>query len=187
MWEHWITNYGFIALFLGAMLEGEAVLILAGYSVARGYLPPLPTFFVAVAGAATADSFYFWLGRRFGAKLIRSFRRLRPLRARATLFVRRKGHAAVFLARFAYGLRFVLPTIMGAIRIRPGIFHPFALLAAFCFAALYLTIGYVFGQAIEEFLIRVHGWETAFFTGMLILGVLALVVRQWRLYHSSPE
>jgi membrane protein DedA with SNARE-associated domain len=187
MWEQWITTYGYFALFLGAMVEGEAVLILAGYSIARGYLHPLPTYLVAVAGAGVADAFYFWIGRSFGARLVRSFPRMRPLRARATLFMRRNGHTAAFLVRFAYGLRMVLPTMIGALRMRPAIFHIFASIAALCFAAIYLGIGYLFGQAIERLLIRVTGWETVLVVGVLIAGALAVAIREWRLYHNSPE
>lgn len=187
MWENWITNYGYVALFLGAMIEGEAVLILAGYSLARGYLAPLPTYLVAVAGAAVADALYFWLGRLAGARLIRSFPRLRPLRARATLIVRRNGHTAAFLTRFAYGLRLVLPMMIGALRMRPVIFHIFAGIAALCFAALYLGSGYLFGQAIGRLLARVSGWETIIVVGVLALGAVILAIREWRLYHAKPE
>lgn len=187
MWEHWITTYGYFALFAGAMLEGEAVLILAGYSVARGYLDPVTAYLVAVSGAATADAGYFWLGRRFGGRLIRSFPRLRPIRARATLLMRRNGHTAAFLARFAYGLRLVLPIMIGALRMRPAIFHIFAGIAAVCFGGVYLGIGYLFGEAIERFLVQVTGRETALILGVLAIGLLLVVVRQWRLYHAESE
>jgi membrane protein DedA with SNARE-associated domain len=188
MWEHWIATYGYFALFLGTMLEGEAVLIIAGYSLARGYLDPAPTYLVAVSAAATADAMYFWLGRSFGARMVRAFPRLRPLRARATLFVRRNGHTAAFLSRFAYGLRLVLPMMIGALRMRPAIFHIFAALAAVCFAAVYLCVGYLFGQAIATLIGRVSAWETAIVVGVLLLGILAVAYRDWRIYRSDrPE
>jgi membrane protein DedA with SNARE-associated domain len=185
MWANWIASYGYLALFLGTMLEGEAVLIIAGYSLARGYLDPVPTYLVAVCGAATADATYFWLGRSFGARMVRAFPRLRPLRARATLFVRRNGHTAAFLSRFAYGLRLVLPMMIGALRMRPAIFHIFAALGAICFAAVYLCVGYLFGQAIATLIGRVSAWETAIVVGVLLLGVLAVAYRDWRIYHSD--
>lgn len=185
MWESWIQSYGYFALFLGAMLEGEAVLIVAGYTLSRGYLDPIPAFLVAAAGATVGDGLYFWIGRRFGARLIRGRPKLRPLRARATLLIRRRGHSAAFLQRFAYGLRMVLLVVLGAVRMRPLTFHLFDALSALCFAALYLTLGYLFGQAIQEFLGRVGPWETALIVGVLVLGAVTWALREWWLSRAK--
>ena len=42
-----ISRYGLLAVFLGCLLEGETLLLLAGYVAHRGYLD-----FAAVAGVA---------------------------------------------------------------------------------------------------------------------------------------
>lgn len=187
MWEQWITRYGYLALFLGTMVEGEAVLIVAGYAIARGYLDPLPTYLVAVAGGMTADTAYFWLGRSFGAKLVRSHPRFRPLRARATLFLRRRGHSAAFLTRFAYGLRIVLPIMIGALRMRPGVYHLFDALGALTFAATYLLAGALFGPVLAALAARVGAREGLLLAGTLALGLVALAVRQWRIYRAARQ
>jgi membrane protein DedA with SNARE-associated domain len=65
-----IAQFGYIAVFLGTVFEGEAVLLLAGYSAHRGYLDFAPVVAVAMSGAVLGDLTLFWLGRRHGQRLI---------------------------------------------------------------------------------------------------------------------
>ncbi len=61
MWAPYIQTYGYWAVLLGSILEGETILILAGYSIHRGYLDFLPTLLLAVAGGWLGDLFYLSL------------------------------------------------------------------------------------------------------------------------------
>ena len=51
-----IAQYGYAAVFLGALFEGESVLLLAGYAAHRGYLDFAALTGVAGIGAMTGDS-----------------------------------------------------------------------------------------------------------------------------------
>jgi membrane protein DedA with SNARE-associated domain len=187
-WGSWIEQYGYAAVFAGGLLEGETVMVLAGYSISRGYLAPVPTFLLATLGAALGDFVYYWLGRRYGGRLIRQWRFLRPLRARATLVLRRWGGTTAFLTRFAYGLRIILPMSLGAARLRLVIFLAYNWAAAACFSALYLTLGYLFGAAVQEWLDRVRPYERWILLSVIVLGALIWAVREWRLYRAPlPE
>jgi membrane protein DedA with SNARE-associated domain len=186
MWESWIQNYGYIAVFFGSVLEGETVLILAGYSMSRGYLDPVPTFLLAVAGGTAGDSLYFWLGRRFGARLLRSLAVPRPYRARAKMVLRRWGRQAAFTTRFAYGLRLALPMLIGAARMPALLFHTFNLIAATLFAVLYLGLGFMFGEAVQEILGRVRPYEHRILLSVICLGAIIWIIREYRLLRSAP-
>lgn len=187
MWETWIERYGYWAVLLGGVLEGEVVFILAGYALSRDYLEPLPTLLLGAVGGTLGDSLYFWIGRAYGARLLKSWRSLRPLRARAILLLRRRGRATALLVRFAYGLRVALPIAIGAARIRPSTFHPYNALGALCFTALYLGLGAGFGAVVQEVLGRVGPWEPRIVAGVLLLGALVWLLREWRLYHSADD
>lgn len=184
----WIEQYGYWAVFFGVVLEGEVALILAGYTLSRGYLNALPVFLLAVAGGTAGDSLYYLLGRHYGGRLIRRFPRLRRLRARAVLLVRRWGRSAAFLTRFAYGLRSALPMTIGAARMPPRVFVPFNVAGALVFALVYLSLGYLFGEAIEELLGRVRPYEKWILLGILGAGALFWAVREWRIFRApDPE
>jgi membrane protein DedA with SNARE-associated domain len=183
----WIESYGYWAVFFGGMLEGETVLILAGYSISRGYLDPLPTLLLAAAGGATGDFIYYSIGRRYGPTLIRRFPPLRRLRARAVLFVRRWGRQTAFLTRFIYGMRIILPMSMGSARFRPSVFIPYNVMGALSFAALYLTLGFLFGQTVQEMLGRVRPYERWILLALVLLGAIIWGIREWRLYRGTGE
>lgn len=187
MWVGWIEQYGYLAVFFGMVVEGEIALVLAGYTLSRGYLEPLPVFLLAIAGGTAGDTMYYLLGRHFGGRLIRRFPRLRRLRARAVLLVRRWGRSAAFLTRFAYGLRTVLPMTIGAARMPPRIFLPFNLAGSLTFALVYLTLGYLFGEAIEELLGRVKPYEKWILIGILAMGAIVWAVREWRIFRTPEE
>ena len=55
-----IATYGYYAVFLGAFIEGETVLILAGIAAHRGYLDLTTVIGVAFAGG--------WLGDHIGLR-----------------------------------------------------------------------------------------------------------------------
>lgn len=181
----WIEQYGYWAVLLGALLEGETVMILAGYAISRGYLDPFPTLLLATFGGSTADSLYYWIGRLHGPALIRRFPPLRRLRARAVLYVRRWGRQTAFLTRFIYGMRIVLPMSMGAARFRPRIFHLFNALGAISFAVFYLTLGYLFGETVQDLIGWVRPYELWIVAAVILLGAIIWGVREWRLYHSD--
>lgn len=189
MESSWIETYGLPAVFVGALIEGEAVFIAAGYALSQGYLPMGPTVGLAVVGATLGDHFCFVMGRVWGDRLVQRYGWMRPVRARATRLMRRWGPAAAFATRFAYGLRAVLPLTIGASRFPATTFTPFNILGSLAFAGLYLSLGYFFGEAVEEFLGRTSKVQIYILLGILSLGTVLWVVREWRVFHSeaAPE
>lgn len=183
----WIEKYGYLAVLLGALLEGETAFVLAGYAASRGYLELVPTYLTAVAGGMIADSTYYLIGRLNGRRLIRAFPSLRKPRARAVLLLRRWGRATAFLARFAYGLRIVLALSMGAAHMRVRTFFIFNMLGSLCFAALYLALGYLFGETVEELIRRVRPYDEWIIGGVVLAGAAIWAAREWKIFHPKPE
>ena len=183
----WIEKYGYLAVLAGALLEGETAFVLAGYAASRGYLELLPTYLTAVLGGMLADSTYYFIGRRSGRRLIRAYPSLRKPRARAVLLLRRWGRATAFLARSAYGLRIVLALSMGAAHMRFRTFATFNLLGSLCFAAIYLALGYLFGETVEELIRRVRPYDEWIIGGLVAAGAAVWAAREWKIFHPKPE
>ena len=68
--ESFIQSYGYGALFLGTLLEGETALILAGLTAHMGLMKLPLVILVALLGSFLGDQFFFFLGRRKGAALL---------------------------------------------------------------------------------------------------------------------
>ena len=63
--EHWIAQYGLIAVFLGCLLEGETAALLGGFFAHQQAFALWQTVLAAFCGATLGDTGFFLLGRRF--------------------------------------------------------------------------------------------------------------------------
>ncbi len=68
-----ISQYGYAALVIGSLAEGETVTLLGGVAAHQGLLKfPLVVLSVALGGMI-GDQVLYLCGRRFGGKLLRRF------------------------------------------------------------------------------------------------------------------
>lgn len=169
-----IESHGYWVLAVGCLLEGETILVLAGFAVHRGYLNPFAVLSIASVAGFLGDQFYFWLGRRHGAAVLRRWPSVALQADRIHRFIERY-HAAVIIGlRFAYGLRIAGPVLIG---MSPFPWRRFGLLnalGAVLWACLVAGIGWVFGQAAEVALGELKHIEI-----WLMLGVVGLGVAAW--------
>src|SRR5258706_12995342 len=68
-----IDSYGYATVLAGAFLEGETILALAGLAAYRGYLDIGVVIALAMTAGFLGDQFYFFLGRRHGARILARF------------------------------------------------------------------------------------------------------------------
>ena len=100
-----VQQYGLIAVLVGAFLEGETVLLLAGASAHLGLLDLRGVVVVAAVGAFLGDNFFFLLGRHFGPRATDRFPWVATAVPRVDRLLKRWRWGAVIGLRFMYGLR----------------------------------------------------------------------------------
>jgi len=167
-----VSDYGYLAVFVGTLLEGEAILLLAAYAAHRGYLSLPAVVAVAFFGATLGDQIFFFSGRFFGHGLMQ---RLPLIRARAekinALLLRY--HAGLIIGiRFAYGLRIAGPIVIGMSTLKARRFLVFNAIGAMIWAPLIAGIGYMFGHALEWLFADLKEYETIGLLGLLLLFVV---------------
>lgn len=165
-----IERYGLIAVFLGCVAEGESAAILSGFLSHQAVFVPWQAFAAASLGAFAGDTFAFMLGRRFSHHPIVERMRDRPGFAQAYRLVQAHPNLFVLTNRFIYGLRMIGGVAAGFSTIPMRRFVLLNALSSLVWAALFCTIGYVFGFGIE----RVVGNEIVTHRRLLI--ALALLV-----------
>ncbi len=175
-----ITQYGYFALFAGALIEGETVLLLAGFAAHQGYLQLHWVMLVALLGGFTGDQLYFWLGRRHGAWVLCRFPRMVPLFERANTLIARYHELIIVGMRFAYGLRTVGPIALGMSAVAGWRFLLFNALGASIWAVAIGGAGYLFGHALELLLADIKKIELALLFAMMLAGIALLFWRRWR-------
>jgi membrane protein DedA with SNARE-associated domain len=179
--EALLEKFGYLAVFVGTFLEGEAILIAAGFFASRGYLDLFLVFVVAFAGAYAGHLFWFWLGRVHGVKLLDRFPRMRRHFGKGIRVFERYGASAIIITQWIYGLRITCAVIIGMSRIGLVKFFVFQALSCAIWAVVITFAGFYFGRAIEALLGRVEHIEK------YALVLIALVALGFWLYHRWKE
>ena len=175
-----IAHLGYVAVFVGTFLEGESILALGGVAAAYGYLSFPVVVAVAVLGGFLGDQLFFFVGRRYGDRVLTRFPSVSAKVPRVQALLRRWDILAVILIRFLYGLRIAGPIVIGSCRIAPWRLALFNFIGALIWAPLVAGIGYVAGQALDDWVGRLRHLEIL----VLMVAVLAAVawwfVIEWR-------
>lgn len=172
-----VSHYGYAVVLVGAILEGEAVLILGAAAARLGYLQ-LPWVLAAAAvGAFIGDSFYFVLGRRYGARVTARFPRMQRAMPRIEALLERLRWGAVIALRFMYGLRTIGPVAVGASTMPTWQFIAANALGAVLWTAIVGGIGFAAGNAAERVLGDFRDAEIGVFALALAVAVGVFLVR----------
>jgi membrane protein DedA with SNARE-associated domain len=170
--------------FLGLVLPGELALLLGGV-LAHEHRLSLPAALAAgTAGALAGDSAGYWIGRRWGPRLLASGpgRRIGQARLhRVESLLLRGGGRALFVARCTAGARVVLPGLAGMLGLRYRTFALWTGAAATAWAATHVLLGYAAGA----------GWRHVHhLTGRvglaLALALAVAAVVAWLLRRRQP-
>lgn len=174
-----IVHYGYVVILVGTFLEGETVLVLAGFLVHRGYLSLPLVVAAAFIGTFAGDQLYFHIGRKKGMDFLDRHPSWKAQSGRAISLLRRYETMVIVGFRFIYGIRTVTPFIIGASGIAPLKFMVLNASGAFVWALGIAFLGYMFGHAAEAVIQDVKRYEylimaVIVMTGLGIWGVYLL-------------
>lgn len=161
-----LAQYGYLAVFLGSLLEGETILILAGFAAHRGYLSFPLVVALACLGGTLGDQLFFFLGRRGGARLLARFPRLAARALPVQQLIQRYHTGLIVMVRFMYGLRTIGPCVIGMSDVPAWRFTLLNLLGAAVWAPLVAGLGYLFGETLQWLLADFKRYEEA---GLLLI------------------
>jgi membrane protein DedA with SNARE-associated domain len=164
-----IDSYGYWAVFGWTFIEGESLLALAGLAAQQGWLDFRWVIAAAIAGSFLGDQIWFFLGRLQGPKLLARYPQYVPRVARAHALLERYQTPLILSVRFLYGLRAVLPFVIGMSRISTLRFQLLNFAGAVLWSATIASAGYLFGNAVELVLGDFHKYEK------YVLAAVALV------------
>jgi membrane protein DedA with SNARE-associated domain len=165
-----VASYGYFAVFAGTLLEGETILVAAGFAAHRGLLNWPLVVLVAVIGATIGDQAAFLAGRWKGEALLQRFPRLARHRSRVCDLLRRYDAVFILTVRFLYGLRIAGPVLLGASGVPALRFAAFNVLGAMVWATAVSGAGYGFGLAIGALVDNLKRVEEIAFAGILAAG-----------------
>jgi membrane protein DedA with SNARE-associated domain len=182
-----IQSYGYPAVFIGSMLEGETILALAALAAHRGYLSLPGVIGAAAAGGFVGDQIYFLVGRFAGDRVLARWPALRPGAERVRQLLQRYDAPLIVGVRFMYGLRTVGPIAIGMSPVHWLRFATLNLLGAIVWAALIAGIGYALGEALTRLLGDLKHVEEWVFGVVLVAGLVLLACLRRRGRRAAAE
>jgi membrane protein DedA with SNARE-associated domain len=176
-----LHKFGYVAVFIGTFLEGETILVMAGFFAERGHLHLPGVIVTAFGGAFVGHMFWFWLGRTQGVKLLDRMPRMKKHFGRGIRIFERYGAPAIFITQWLYGLRVTCAVIIGISRISTIKFIVYEAFTCAVWAIIIACAGYYFGRAVESVLGRAAHIEKY---GLLILVLVGVGLFVWHQYKD---
>ncbi|MCH5313770.1 MAG: DedA family protein [Helicobacter sp.] len=148
LWEEYVEDWGYVILFFWGILEGELGLIFAGLATHDGKMNLFMAIFIAGLGGFVGDQIYFYIGRLNRKNIQRSLSSQKRKFALAHLLLKKYGWPIIFIQRYMYGMRTIIPMSIGTTRYSALKFAFINLLSAWAWAAITIVITYIFGEEI---------------------------------------
>ena len=137
---------------LGLLLPGSTLIVLAGFLAFQGKGFYLPILLSSASGALCGDLLSFWLGRRFGSKMLtlKIFRRHHQLVKSSEQFFCTHGGKSLFFARFLGPIRGITPFIAGLSKMPGRALLIYTLISALLWGICYPALGYLGGASWQQ-------------------------------------
>ncbi len=183
-----LLEHGYLAVFgvlllcgLGLPIPEEITLVGAGVIVFEGKAQLVPMMMLTVVGILAGDSILFWLGRRYGPRLLerKLFRKLLHAERMAKVQAQFDAHAlkVVFFARFVAGVRACVYFSAGTLGMKYRTFLVLDLAGALLSAPVSVWLGYHFGDTIETAMTWLRDIDR------LVIGAIVVVV-VWQVWKA---
>ncbi len=170
-------------LLLGLLTPGESALLLGGIVAGQGGVDLAALLVATTLAAGAGDALGFWLGRRYGRRLVERHGarvRITPERvARVEALLARRGGPVVLGGRFVGFVRPLAPFVAGAMAMRYRRFAPWDVAGCAAWTAAYVLLGHASWRSADR-AAELAGLSVAAATGVAALVALVLWRRRMR-------
>ncbi|MBR1734876.1 MAG: DedA family protein [Alphaproteobacteria bacterium] len=180
MFQEFIQQYGYYAVFLFACIEGEIAVLTAGFLCQHGLMSLKLVILFAFLGTFITEQCLFFVGRIYGTRILQKYPKIEQKSVKIIAFLRKYDAAFIFGSRFIYGIRNFSPIVIGIAGINPIKFSSFNIPAAFIWSVVIAGAGYLFSDAIEVAKSNVQIIEIIALTVLIVWFVAFLFKRQQR-------
>ncbi len=174
--QHLLEQHGPAAVFLGAALEGDLTIVLAGVVAHLGYFSLPVAIGWGAAGSLTSDCLWYalgrWRGPRFRAGAI--YRRFGPQVER---LAQRLGPWQILTARFVYGTKNATMVFWGLHGLPLRRFLPIDAFGATLGTAAFVALGYALSGSATAIVGRVKRVEYLLLAGVVVAVLVLLLIK----------
>lgn len=146
--EEFIKDWGYIALFLYSFGGGFVGLVVAGVLSYAGDLNIVISMLVAGTSNFIGDQFLFYMARTNKIYANDTMKKYGRKVALAHLLMRKYGSTVVFIQKYIYGIKTLIPLAMGLTKYSFQKFTIYNALAAAVWAIVVGTVSYMMGEIV---------------------------------------
>jgi membrane protein DedA with SNARE-associated domain len=183
--EEILARWGLLAVFLGAAIEGEVTMLLAGVMAHVGYVDLPSAIAVGTLGGLTQDLFAYGIGRvrADAVRASRLYRRVGPTVERLTATF---GVWQVVIARFIYGTNLMTMFFWGVRALSLSLFLPLAFLGCGIWASVLGSIGYAMSRSAAALIGEVQRGERWLLVALVTCAAMSVALRSVLRRRRSP-
>jgi membrane protein DedA with SNARE-associated domain len=171
-----LENYGYWALLIGTFLEGETIMVMAGYFAHQEYLNIYLVMVIGFIGTLCGDQLWYFIGRWYGPKLVQRFPSWKRPTERAFGLLNKYDKYFILSFRFFYGIRNVSPVVIGMARVPIWRYFYLNVIAAIVWAIALGLAGYGFGAVLRQYLRGFGRYELYIFIGLVAVALAIWLV-----------
>jgi membrane protein DedA with SNARE-associated domain len=168
--ESFIADWGYIALFLYSFGGGMLALAIGGVFAASGDLNIVFVILIASISNFIGDSFLFWIARNNKEYAKEMMKKHQRKIAYTHLLMRKYGPIAIFIQKYIYGVKTLVPLAMGLTKYNFQKFLLFNIFASIVWGMVVGLSAYLLGNIFIEYLEGLK--EYAFIFILVILLIL---------------
>lgn len=176
-----IHKYGYLAVYIGGIFEGESVTLLGGLAAKQQWLGLPGVILSAQLGALTSDVFCFFCGRLYGARVLSKYPRLAEKAAKYHRMIEHHQTKLLLTFQFLPGTCTIVPLAFGTSKIPIARFLILDVIGSSIWAIALSSIGYLFGTAAQQLLARGQEYGIGI---AVALCILAALFSRWRMQRA---
>ena len=155
----------------------------------KGYLSFPLVLLISFVGTLTADQTLFYVGRHYGPGLLKRKPQWQERVDKIFTLLHRHNFMFILTFRFIYGIRTLSPLVIGASGVSVKRFTVLNLIAAVLWTLISCTggyaLGYFFGDAIEDLIDKVIGYQKILIISVIIIVILAILIRRQKFDYTK--
>jgi lysylphosphatidylglycerol synthetase-like protein (DUF2156 family) len=180
-----LLKYGYLLLFAGVIVEGEAVLIAGSFLASRGYFNIGTVALVALAANTLSAQFYYTAARVRGRRWFEGRFPEKSAYRKIIDWVGTRENWLLLVSRFLFGFRIVIPAACGAFGMPAARFTVINVVAGLLWVVPTAIAGYYFGEKVTGIIRDARQYTlTVVLVAILLVIAVFLAWRHIRRFRS---
>lgn len=177
-----LTTYGYIILFAYSFGGGMVAIIAAGVLSYAGKMDLTTSIVIAAIANAVGSAFLFYMGRYNKKGLMPYIKAHRRKLALSHILMKRYGDKIIFIQKFIYGLKTLVPMTIGLTKYPQVKFHTINTISATLWAVILGIGSYMAG----DILMRVAAYfsENTILAPLILLSIIGLI---WSYFQYATK